>query len=211
MQMQDEMNATSMHFRGRKYLAEYDEHAGGGEVEMEIEMDVEMLEVQQMPAKGQPLLPMGLFFIKNFEQFLFEFVAGTLSGSGKPPISMESFLEGLQTRLTDKQEVQSSRQADLERTQGQLTENTELIHKVNFLPFLQYFFNFKLEQGMPQLEQKFKMFQDVRLYMRDLLDCLNEKYQQIVALDEKVMIMWKQRTEFLVGRRRQDVQVQLLE
>jgi hypothetical protein len=64
-----------------------------------------------------------------------------------------------------------------------------------------------MEQGMPELEQRFKMFQQVRMYINDLLDCLNEKIGQIDELEEKVMDMWKQRTEFLLKRRRQDVQV----
>jgi GC-rich sequence DNA-binding factor len=64
-----------------------------------------------------------------------------------------------------------------------------------------------MEQGMPELEQRFKMFQQVRMYINDLLDCLNEKIGQIDELEEKVMDMWKQKTEFLLKRRRQDVQV----
>jgi hypothetical protein len=60
---------------------------------------------------------------------------------------------------------------------------------------------------MPQLEHKFQMFQDVRIYTRDLLDCLNEKYLQINAIEDRVLEMWKQRTERLIKRRRQDVQV----
>jgi len=64
---------------------------------------------------------------------------------------------------------------------------------------------------MPQLENKFRMFQDVRMYTRDLLDCLNEKIVQINALDEKIMEMWKQRTERLIQRRRRDIQVLTLE
>ncbi|KAF7639747.1 GCFC domain-containing protein [Meloidogyne graminicola] len=63
-----------------------------------------------------------------------------------------------------------------------------------------------LEHSMPQLENKFKMFQNVRIYTRDLLDCLNEKYLQINDLEEKILDMWKQRTERLIKRRRQDVQ-----
>jgi len=51
------------------------------------------------------------------------------------------------------------------------------------------------------------MLQDVRIYTRDLLDCLNEKFLNINALEERVMEMWKQRTERLIKRRRQDVQV----
>jgi hypothetical protein len=53
MQMQDELNATSMHFRGRKYLDYENGGAGGGEAEMEIDMDVEMLEVQQQQQQAQ--------------------------------------------------------------------------------------------------------------------------------------------------------------
>ena len=60
------------------------------------------------------------------------FLDGTLLGSGKPPVSLEDFLEGLEARLAEKEEAQNSRKADLGRTDGQLAENTELIHKVSF-------------------------------------------------------------------------------
>lgn len=184
MQMQDELNATSMHFRGRKYLDYENGGAGGGEAEMEIDMDVEMLEVQQQQqqaqtAESQPR-PMSYLPIDG--------------SGGKPALSLDDILEGLEQRLQEKQELRNDRRSELTRVHNQSAENTELVHK--------------LEHEMPQLESKFRMFQDVRMYTRDLLDCLNEKIVQINALDEKIMEMWKQRTERLIKRRRRDIQDQ---
>lgn len=33
----------------------------------------------------------------------------------------------------------------------------------------------KLEANKPNLQQRFRMFQEMRVYSRDLLECLNEK------------------------------------
>uniref|UniRef100_A0A914HZQ4 GCF C-terminal domain-containing protein n=1 Tax=Globodera rostochiensis TaxID=31243 RepID=A0A914HZQ4_GLORO len=174
MQMQEELNATSLHYRGRPYHL-----TDSGEADMDIEIDMVEMEQYQQPhnARGDTALPPELS-----------------NGRSAKAVSVDDILGSIRQRLSDKKERQSANNELLAKTRGQMAENTELIHK--------------FEQGMPQLELKFRMFQETRLYTRDLLDCLNEKIVQIDALDERVSEMWRQRTERLVARRRQDVQDQ---
>uniref|UniRef100_A0A915PFQ6 GCF C-terminal domain-containing protein n=1 Tax=Meloidogyne floridensis TaxID=298350 RepID=A0A915PFQ6_9BILA len=180
MQMRNELAATNL------YYPEYSnrlEKEGGGEAEMDIEVDLEILDVQQQNVKISPTIP------KADNSTIPELANGT-----KSKVSLEQLLNGLQQRLDERKENSNTMESELKRTQGQIAENTDSIHK--------------LEHYIPQLEHKFKMLQDVRIYTRDLLDCLNEKFLNINALEERVMEMWKQRTERLIKRRRQDVQDQ---
>uniref|UniRef100_A0A915N8W1 GCF C-terminal domain-containing protein n=1 Tax=Meloidogyne javanica TaxID=6303 RepID=A0A915N8W1_MELJA len=185
MQMRNELAATNL------YYPEYSnrlEKEGEGEAEMDIEVDLEILDVQQQNVKISPTIPKP----DNSTipaKFLSELANGT-----KSKISLEQLLNGLQQRLDERKENSNTMESELKRTQGQIAENTDSIHK--------------LEHYIPQLEHKFKMLQDVRIYTRDLLDCLNEKFLNINALEERLMKMWKQRTERLIKRRRQDVQDQ---
>uniref|UniRef100_A0A914LPY2 GCF C-terminal domain-containing protein n=1 Tax=Meloidogyne incognita TaxID=6306 RepID=A0A914LPY2_MELIC len=180
MQMRNELAATNL------YYPEYSnrlEKEGEGEAEMDIEVDLEILDVQQQNVKISPTIP------KPDNSTIPELANGT-----KSKVSLEQLLNGLQQRLDERKENSNTMESELKRTQGQIAENTDSIHK--------------LEHYIPQLEHKFKMLQDVRIYTRDLLDCLNEKFLNINALEERLMKMWKQRTERLIKRRRQDVQDQ---
>ncbi|CAK5067661.1 unnamed protein product [Meloidogyne enterolobii] len=180
MQMRNELAATNL------YYPEYSnrlEKEGEGEAEMDIEVDLEILDVQQQNVKISPTIS------KPDNSTIPELANGT-----KSKVSLEQLLNVLQQRLDERKENTNTMEFDLKRTQGQIAENTDSIHK--------------LEHYIPQLEHKFKMLQDVRIYTRDLLDCLNEKFLNINASEERVMEMWKQRTERLIKRRRQDVQDQ---
>ncbi|KAL3074329.1 hypothetical protein niasHS_015159 [Heterodera schachtii] len=171
MQMQEQLNATSLSYRGRPLNM-----LDSGEADMDIEVDILAMD-QQQNARGVNALPPEL-----------------RNGRSAKVVSVDDILGTIRQRLADKKEQRSANDETLTKIRSQMTENTELIHK--------------FEQGMPQLELKFRMFQETRLYIRDLLDCLNEKICQIDALDERVSEMWRQRTERLVSRRRQDVQDQ---
>uniref|UniRef100_A0A1I8BV24 GCFC domain-containing protein n=1 Tax=Meloidogyne hapla TaxID=6305 RepID=A0A1I8BV24_MELHA len=179
MQMRNELAATNL------YYPEYYnrlEKEGAGEAEMDIEVDLEILDVHQQNINISPIPKIESSTIPE------------LSNGTKSNVSLEQFLNGLQQRLGERKELSNTMQYELDRIKGQITENTDSIRK--------------LEHYMPQLENKFKMLQDVRIYTRDLLDCLNEKFLNINALEERLMEMWKQRTERLIKRRRQDVQDQ---
>ncbi|KAK8404735.1 hypothetical protein O3P69_007763 [Scylla paramamosain] len=54
----------------------------------------------------------------------------------------------------------------------------------------------------------FQFYQDIRGYVTDLRDCLNEKVPQIGGLEEQVYALYRQRAQKMVQRRRQDVRDQ---
>ncbi|XP_053632244.1 PAX3- and PAX7-binding protein 1 [Cherax quadricarinatus] len=54
----------------------------------------------------------------------------------------------------------------------------------------------------------FQFYQDIRGYVTDLRDCLNEKVPEISALEDQVYILYRQRAQKAVQRRRQDVRDQ---
>ncbi|XP_050736972.1 PAX3- and PAX7-binding protein 1-like isoform X1 [Eriocheir sinensis] len=54
----------------------------------------------------------------------------------------------------------------------------------------------------------FQFYQDIRGYVTDLRDCLNEKVPEISSLEEQVYALYRQRAQKMVQRRRQDVKDQ---
>lgn len=55
----------------------------------------------------------------------------------------------------------NAREAEFERTNTQIQENKEMINK--------------LEMEEPRIRERFQVYQDMRAYARDLLECLSEK------------------------------------
>ncbi|CAE1251047.1 GCFC [Acanthosepion pharaonis] len=64
------------------------------------------------------------------------------------------------------------------------------------------------EKNCSILEERFKFFQEMRGYVRDLVECLNEKVPTIQELEARMANLLKQRAEKLVLRRQQDVRDQ---
>ncbi|KAH9508979.1 PAX3- and PAX7-binding protein 1 [Bulinus truncatus] len=67
------------------------------------------------------------------------------------------------------------------------------------------------EQKAPDLEKRFLFFQELRGYVRDLVECLNEKVPSIIELEQRVNNLLKARSERYIKRRQQDVQDQCRE
>lgn len=65
----------------------------------------------------------------------------------------------------------------------------------------------QIEMDAPTLAQKHAMYQELRVYVRSLLDCLNEKVAEINGISDRRRLAVKARTERLLRRRRRDVQV----
>lgn len=76
-------------------------------------------------------------------------------------VSMESVLTKLHNRITNRQEFLNSKEDDLRKLTSNLSENHISISG--------------MESSNPNLQVKFRMFQEMRVYTRDLLECLNEK------------------------------------
>ena len=58
------------------------------------------------------------------------------------------------------------------------------------------------------LNHTFQFYQDMRGYVADLRECLNEKVVEISKLEQQVYLLYRQRTQKLIQRRRQDVKDQ---
>ncbi|XP_033739538.1 PAX3- and PAX7-binding protein 1-like [Pecten maximus] len=64
------------------------------------------------------------------------------------------------------------------------------------------------EGSVDTLEKRYCFFQEMRGYVRDLVECLNEKVPIINDLEARMLNMLRRRSEQLVSRRQQDVRDQ---
>lgn len=67
------------------------------------------------------------------------------------------------------------------------------------------------EKNGPQAATKYRFYQELKLYLDDLIECLNEKVPQITALEEKILSVTSKYSKKLIERRRQDVRDQAKE
>lgn len=91
----------------------------------------------------------------------------------------------------------ASKEANLERlrkTQDEITQVTEELKD--------------LQKQAPVAAEKFRFYQELRGYVTDLVECLDEKVGIITSLEERAMSLMAKRAEWLVERRRQDVRDQ---
>lgn len=63
----------------------------------------------------------------------------------------------------------------------------------------------------PVAAAKYRFYQELKLYMDDLIECLNEKLPVITALEDKAMSVMGKYSKKLIERRRQDVRDQAKE
>lgn len=90
-----------------------------------------------------------------------------------------------------------SREANLERlrkTQEEITQVNEELRDY--------------QMRAPAAAEKFRFYQELRGYVTDLVECLDEKIGTIMNLEERAMNLMSKRAEWLVERRRQDVRDQ---
>lgn len=67
------------------------------------------------------------------------------------------------------------------------------------------------EQCAPLAACKYRFYQELRGYVNDLVECLDEKIPQIIELETKVISVMGKKTNNLIERRRQDVRDQAKE
>uniref|UniRef100_A0A146LW58 GC-rich sequence DNA-binding factor 1 n=2 Tax=Lygus hesperus TaxID=30085 RepID=A0A146LW58_LYGHE len=65
--------------------------------------------------------------------------------------------------------------------------------------------NDKLRENTPWLAERFRFYQDLRGYVTDLVDCLDEKMLVIKLLEQRVESIYSQKVNECIARRRQDV------
>lgn len=82
----------------------------------------------------------------------------------------------------------------LQKTQEEITQATEELKD--------------LQTQAPIAAEKFRFYQELRGYVTDLVECLDEKVGIITSLEERAINLMAKRAEWLVERRRQDVRDQ---
>jgi GC-rich sequence DNA-binding factor len=63
----------------------------------------------------------------------------------------------------------------------------------------------------PKSESNYRFYIELKLYLRDLIECLDEKFPQIMALEERSLSVMSKYSKMLIERRRQDVRDQAKE
>uniref|UniRef100_F1KUT3 GC-rich sequence DNA-binding factor 1 n=1 Tax=Ascaris suum TaxID=6253 RepID=F1KUT3_ASCSU len=116
--------------------------------------------------------------------------AGQVSGKTSN-VTLDGILSKLRLRIKDREEALNTREAELEKVERNIAENKETMAK--------------LQMDEPRLEELFTMYQEIRAYSRDLLECLSEKVDEIKNLEGKVFSVVNGRAQRLRRRRRQDV------
>ncbi|XP_005112258.1 PAX3- and PAX7-binding protein 1 [Aplysia californica] len=109
-------------------------------------------------------------------------------------ITIESVRKRLQERLSIMDTVYRTHKLELERTLSDSADTRDSIENC--------------QQSAPQLEDRFQFFQELRGYVRDLIECLNEKVPLLTDLEQRVENLLKSRASRLIQRRQQDVQDQ---
>lgn len=67
------------------------------------------------------------------------------------------------------------------------------------------------EKNGPAAAAKYRFYQELKLYIEDLIECLNEKLPEITALEERSINVMGKYAKKLIERRRQDVRDQAKE
>jgi hypothetical protein len=81
--------------------------------------------------------------------------------SSTSSITVASVLENVKGRLIDRRQQLGATEYELSKADGNLEENMTMMQR--------------LGEGYPQLQERYQMFQELRLYSVDLLECLNAK------------------------------------
>ncbi|XP_055387632.1 PAX3- and PAX7-binding protein 1 isoform X2 [Condylostylus longicornis] len=66
-------------------------------------------------------------------------------------------------------------------------------------------------QKAPTSAAKYRFYQELRCYVSDLIECLDEKLPEINDIEKRIFNLWSKRATYLIERRRQDVRDQAKE
>ncbi|KAE9544711.1 hypothetical protein AGLY_000253 [Aphis glycines] len=94
-------------------------------------------------------------------------------------------------------ELKENRNPDQKYFEDMINEIPEIKNKVELLKI-----------NVPELDDCFQFYQDLRGYVTDLVECLDEKIPLLVGLEQRISKLYEKRRLDLVARRRQDVRDQ---
>lgn len=112
-------------------------------------------------------------------------------------VTLEDIMAKMKLKLQDRKEALNRRRHEVKKMKDHLEENNSLIGK--------------LGMDLPDLQNRFQMYQELRVYCRCLLECLNEKVGDINELADKRRDHKRARTERIIKRRRRDIRDQYAE
>ncbi|XP_019869938.2 PAX3- and PAX7-binding protein 1 [Aethina tumida] len=95
------------------------------------------------------------------------------------------------------QNLKNSQENNLKRLDQIRTEIDEVTSELETLKF-----------KAPVAAERFKFYQELRGYITDLVECLDEKVGVITSLEQRAMDLMAKKSEWLIERRRQDVRDQ---
>lgn len=120
-----------------------------------------------------------------------EFTGPTTTGG---VVKIEDILAKLKLRIQEREEALNYRKEEKRKLEQSVDENKSMIGK--------------LEMELPNQSTKYTMYQELRVYSRSLLECLNEKVDEINLIVDKKRECGKARSTRLLARRRQDMKDQ---
>ncbi|KAL4233284.1 PAX3- and PAX7-binding protein 1 [Mactra antiquata] len=109
-------------------------------------------------------------------------------------LTLEMLIKRLKDRLNTMDEVNRSHKQEADKLEHDIEDSQMSI--VN------------CEASVPKLEERFRFFQEMRGYVRDLVECLNEKVPEINHLESRMNNLLKNRSTKFTARRQQDIQDQ---
>ncbi|XP_070568099.1 PAX3- and PAX7-binding protein 1-like [Ptychodera flava] len=111
-----------------------------------------------------------------------------------PSVSLDQVKKQLKDRLESLEQVNRAHQREMDQVVDNLSsseENTE-----------------RLKSSFGDMERQYKFFQEMRGYVRDLVECLNAKVPVINSLETQMHNLRKQAANKLVLRRQEDIKDQ---
>uniref|UniRef100_T1P7K3 GC-rich sequence DNA-binding factor-like protein n=1 Tax=Musca domestica TaxID=7370 RepID=T1P7K3_MUSDO len=111
--------------------------------------------------------------------------------------SPQEIREAINERLNKLKELNARHMSDIERVQQEM--------KAMQLEEMD------AKQKAPAAAAKYRFYQEIKCYVTDLVDCLNEKISAINDLEKRCIVFFGKHQHFLIERRRQDVRDQARE
>eukprot|EP00058_Branchiostoma_floridae_P004282 XP_002589770.1 hypothetical protein BRAFLDRAFT_115258 [Branchiostoma floridae] len=107
-----------------------------------------------------------------------------------PTVTLESVKDRLRDRLDSLKQVHSAHQREHDKHTYDMDSSVNVVDDI--------------EGSADDVERQFTFFQEMRGYVRDLVECLNEKVPKIDQLETAMHTLLRQRAERFVQRRQDD-------
>ncbi|KAI8498517.1 PAX3- and PAX7-binding protein 1 [Branchiostoma belcheri] len=107
-----------------------------------------------------------------------------------PAVTLESVKDRLRDRLDSLKQVHSAHQSEHDKHSHDMDSSVNAVDDI--------------EGSADDVERQFTFFQEMRGYVRDLVECLNEKVPKIDQLETAMHMLLRQRAERFVQRRQDD-------